>query len=131
MKAFYTLLILLIPFVGFGQGWTKTYGYDSNEEGYSVLQTDDGGYVITGYTYYNTLGGKDVYIIKTDEFGFEQWSKKYGGDYDDNGRSIKQTNDGGYIVIGDIYNINSLTAASFRCFTCFSKRNSLFLIAFL
>ena len=83
MKALYTLLILLIPFVGIGQGWTKAYGYDTNEEGYSVLQTDDGGYVITGYTYYNTLGGKDVYIIKTDEFGFEQWSKKYGGDYDD------------------------------------------------
>ncbi len=78
--------------------WTKKYGGNSNDRGYSVQQTSDEGYIITGH-YSNR-----VYLIKTNNIGDTLWTKKYGGNYYGNGYSVKQTNDDGYIITGYIYN---------------------------
>ena len=80
--------------------WNKTFG-DGYLDGYSVQQTEDGGYIICCTTYSLELNGDtDVYLIKTDENGEEQWSKTFGGEGVDMGYSIQQTSDGGYIVCG-------------------------------
>ena len=86
--------------IGFGQGWKKTYGGAGEEAAYSVQQTTDGGYIITGYTNSFGNGGSDVYLLKTDENGVEQWSQTFGGISDDVGYSVEQTSDGGYIIAG-------------------------------
>ena len=80
--------------------WTKTFGGINDEQSYSVQQTTDGGYVIIGYTNSFGAGFEDVYIIKTDTSGNTVWSKTYGGIYDDEGYSIQQTTDGGFILVG-------------------------------
>lgn len=82
------------------QQWSKTFGGSDVDRGYSVSQTDDGGYIVTGYTASSGSGLDDLYLIKTDSSGNEQWSKTFGGSGRDYGNSVQQTSSGGYIVTG-------------------------------
>jgi hypothetical protein len=81
--------------------WDKTFGGASSDDGRSVQQTRDGGYIVTGYTMSFGAGDKDLWLIKTDENGTKEWDKTFGGDLSDDGRSVQQTRDGGFIVAGD------------------------------
>lgn len=81
--------------------WTKTYGGTVGEEGNSVQQTSDGGYIVAGYTYSFGAGNSDIYLIRTDANGDTLWSKTYGGTNADLGFSVRQTTDGGFIISGN------------------------------
>jgi len=83
--------------------WTKTYGGVQAEDGYSVQQTTDGGFIITGFTYSYGAGANDVYLIKTNADGDTLWTKTYGGYGVDEGRSVQQTSDGGFIITGNVF----------------------------
>jgi hypothetical protein len=78
----------------------QTYGGNSDDGGWSVQQTSDGGYIITGITESFGSGGDDVYLIKTDSIGDTLWTKTYGTSDHDWGMSVKETPDGGYIITG-------------------------------
>jgi hypothetical protein len=79
--------------------WTRTYGYLNWEQGWSVDQTSDDGYIIAGWT--RSLGvGDDVYLVKTDASGNALWDRNYGGNGQDYAYSVQQTSDGGYIIVG-------------------------------
>lgn len=80
--------------------WTKAIGSEYDERGYYVQQTIDGGYVAVGYTRSSSNGLKDVYLVRLDDLGNILWTKVFGGDLMDYGYSVKETIDGGYIVVG-------------------------------
>lgn len=80
--------------------WSKNYGGSSWEEGRSVKQTIDGGFIIAGRTNSFGAGNADVYLVKTSSDGTLQWTKTFGGTDGDYAYSVRQTNDGGFIIAG-------------------------------
>ena len=94
------LILLCLPFIGFGQGWEKTFGQPSQMElGSSVHQTTDGGYIIAGHI--GDVPVSSSYLIKTDNNGLLDWSQVYGGGiYSEVARCVRQINNGDYIIRG-------------------------------
>ncbi len=81
--------------------WNKTFGSTGDDGGYSVIETSDGGYVVTGRRISVSSGTEwDVWLIKTDTRGDLIWDETYGADGSDGGYSVAQTDDGGYIIAG-------------------------------
>ena len=82
--------------------WQKTYGgkkLDTTSVD-PIQQTSDGGYIVCGRTASFGVGGTDVWVLKLDGNGAIQWQKTYGGSFDDESHSVRQTLDGGYAVAG-------------------------------
>ena len=80
--------------------WSHTYGGNDSDNGLSIQQTIDNGFIITGSTYSYGNGNADVWIVKTDIEGKEQWSNTFGGTSQERGYSITETNDTGFIICG-------------------------------
>jgi len=83
--------------------WNKTYGEKGDDIAEKIIQTNDGGYAIVGYTYsFNTPGDPDILVVKTDGKGELQWYKVLGGNKTEDGNDIIETDDG-YLVSGITY----------------------------
>lgn len=89
--------------------WTRSYEdviYSDDTELYSMQQTNDGGYVLAGRngsSYWSTL-----WILKLDSNGKVSWIKTYSHFGNEiQAKSIQETDDGGYIIAGDIHPIDS------------------------
>jgi len=80
--------------------WEQAIDGGTWDDGFSVHQTTDGGYIVVGDTGCNDVNG-DAYLVKTDALGDIEWEKTIGGNDYDCARSVEQTTDGGYIIAGD------------------------------
>lgn len=87
--------------------WQKSLGGSNGETSYDVIQTKDSGYIISGFSRSNdndvssNNGGEDIWIVKLDSTGNIEWEKSYGGTLNENGESIVNTKDGGFIIAGN------------------------------
>jgi hypothetical protein len=79
--------------------WSRTYGQALNAFGSSVDETQDGGFVVAGYTYFWN-GTPTVYLLRTTPSGDSLWTRTFGGLGWEKGNSVRQTSDGGYIIAG-------------------------------
>ncbi|MGB3478352.1 MAG: T9SS type A sorting domain-containing protein [bacterium] len=87
--------------------WTKTFGQPGayQDFAYSVQQTTDGGYIMTGFGGLGPGGNiaPNIYLIKTDTNGNLEWFNTYDADTSwDMAFSVQQTADQGYIIAGII-----------------------------
>jgi hypothetical protein len=97
--------IFLVKFsdaVSNAKTWFKIFGGTGMDAGSSVQATSDGGYIILGSTASVGAGGTDIYLIKTDASGNEEWTKTFGGAGVDVGKTVRETSDGGYILLGTL-----------------------------
>ena len=79
--------------------WDKTLGGTSEDWANSIIQTNNGDYMVAGWTKSMGAGKTDVWIIKLNKKGDLVWDKTFGGSEDDEAHSIIQTEDGGYAVV--------------------------------
>ena len=87
--------------------WSRALGGSEDDYGWAVQETDDGGYIVAGSTLSFGAGGSDVYLMKVDSQGMEEWSRAFGGSKDEFGYSVQETGDGGYIVTGYTYSFGA------------------------
>lgn len=116
MKSFYATIFFLVSTLliniskAYTQAptiqWQKTLGGTAYDQGLSVIQTSDEGFVAAGIatsTNGNVTGNHgfgDFWVVKLNASGILQWQKAYGGSADDGAFSIAQTTDAGFIVAG-------------------------------
>ena len=94
---------LILITIGFSQiNWAYTYGDSVHaDDGWSIDQTIDGGFIMGGMSIYKAV------LKKIDYNGQLEWSRIYENSDDDNIKNVKQTSDGGYISTG--FSINDDT----------------------
>jgi hypothetical protein len=89
--------------------WEKSFGGSGEDQAWFVQQTMDKGYIITGHSNSSdgdvtvNLGSDDYWIVKIDSIGNIDWQKSFGGQYKNRARSVRQTDDGGYIIAGESF----------------------------
>jgi hypothetical protein len=87
--------------------WMRYFGRGGPDQGNSVRQTSDGGYIVAGHSRASYDTDSDVYLIKLDVYGDSVWTRVYGGPSNDMGNSVWQTSDGGYIIAGETASFGS------------------------
>lgn len=87
--------------------WVKTFGGSNTDDAFSIIKTNDSGYILTGYTTSNdgdfnelNKGGSDIFAMKIDLNGNIQWVDTFGGTRGESARSIAQTSNGEYVLTG-------------------------------
>ena len=86
--------------------WQKSYGGSLNDRGNEIIQSTDGGFLLLGFSESadgdaaSNAGSLDYWLVKTDADGNLQWQKSYGFKGRDEGISVIETQDGGYMLVG-------------------------------
>lgn len=105
-RGFYDAWILKLNSSG-NLVWQKTIGGSSQDRIDKIEITSDGGYILAGGTgsnngdVFGNHGGYDAWVVKMNSSGTIQWQKTIGGTTIDVAKSIIQTTDGGYAVVGN------------------------------
>jgi len=94
-------LSFVVPVEADSVMWSQTYGGTSYDQASSLVETSDGGYAIAGFTHSFGAGKSDFWLIKTDEYGYMEWNRTYGGPDYEWAESLVEVSDGGYAIAGD------------------------------
>ncbi|MFX0124226.1 MAG: hypothetical protein ACFFAE_11360 [Candidatus Hodarchaeota archaeon] len=83
------------------QEWNATFGGSGIDAAWSAIQTVDGGYALAGDTLSYGAGESDMWLVKTNAYGQQEWNTPFGGSDKDTGKAVIQTTDGGFVLVGD------------------------------
>ncbi len=100
LSALLSIIFLVLSLGSAQQKWVKVIDITGTDMALSVKPTNDGGYVVTGWTNYYP---NNAILIKLNASGDILWIKQYGANT--HGFSVTQTSDGGYLIVGD-YNFS-------------------------
>lgn len=94
--------------------WEKTLGgSNGGDQAFAMRYTSDGGYILAGESQSTdgdvsgNQGSSDYWVVKLNSAGGIEWSKSLGGNGGDAAKSIIETEDGSYLVVGESGSINS------------------------
>lgn len=94
--------------------WQKTYDGGNHEGAKSIQQTfnqlgQPDGYIVAGNTTAYLIGmyDSDVLVLRLDLDGNIIWQKTYVGEKDEWANFVKQTDEGGFIVVGETYSFGA------------------------
>ena len=93
--------------------WEKSFGFSGADYGTTLLETEEGGFLITGVLDVSASGGQgnakttivnhaggDFWVLKLNQKGELEWSKYYGGSFTDTPLGVVKTADNGFILVG-------------------------------
>lgn len=86
--------------------WQKCLGGTANDEARGIRITQEGGYIVCGYTASNdgdvsgNHGNNDVWLVKVSQSGVFEWQKCFGGSGNDEGNAIKNNINHGFYFTG-------------------------------
>jgi len=93
--------------------WEKSYGFSGSDKAFSIIQTSDGGFFVSGTLDVSAStgagndknskrrhAGGDYWGLKLDANGTKVWRRYFGGSFTDVAYDAVQTSDNGFIIIG-------------------------------
>ncbi|MFX0170601.1 MAG: hypothetical protein ACFE9L_01645 [Candidatus Hodarchaeota archaeon] len=80
--------------------WNQTFGGFEEEEAWALLQTDDGGFLFSGWTKSYDSDGSDIWVIKTNSNGVIGWNQTYGSKTYEYAYDLIKTSDGQFVIAG-------------------------------
>ena len=86
--------------------WDVFFGGTQNDRVFDVVEANDGGYVMVGYSESNDFdatdnhGSYDYWVIKVNSTGDLIWKKSFGGSDLDQAYGISKTRNGNYLIVG-------------------------------
>ena len=89
--------------------WRGYFGGTNNDRAHAVVQAEDGGFVMTGFSesddfdISSTNGSYDFWMVKVDPFGNLEWEHSFGGSGIEVSYDIAKTEDSGYVVVGNTF----------------------------
>ncbi|MBN2379119.1 hypothetical protein JXM67_04895 [candidate division WOR-3 bacterium] len=81
--------------------WVNYYGENGERYLVAMDKTNDGGFIVTGRNGLNRWDESNIWLTKTDSIGNKEWTRIFGGEGYDQGCYVRQTDDGGYIIVGE------------------------------
>jgi len=90
-KSILLVFLLLVTQSVFAQIMFQShYGGTADDFGCKVIQTSDNGYFVAAITESYGAGYRDIFLIRTNEFGDTLWTKTIGGLQDDQPNAMKK-----------------------------------------
>jgi gliding motility-associated-like protein len=123
-----SLFVLTIFFTGFAYSqappcleieWSKNYGGGDDEIANEIIQTQDNGFLVVGFSESNNFdvnqnyGQEDFWVLKIDSIGQIEWEKNYGGSDVDKANSVVETPEGDFLVVGSSLSIGNDVANNY------------------
>jgi hypothetical protein len=87
--------------------WRRYFGGTNNDRSYDAVETNDGGFLMTGasessdFDITDDKGSYDFWVVRLDASGNKIWTKSFGGSEIDISYAVEKTDDNAYIIVGD------------------------------